>query len=220
MHGFSFSLFFFLIHSQTHSNSFPSLFVLSILYQYTSIECKTPLLPKLHTRQIPLTCDCPCVCCADGSTVTWAEVRRRITCWGFPEMELSSSGRERENQIPSPSHSGAVWHWWLYFSLSDLIVFSSNEVGSLSEVMVRWNTVGSRRKGTCTSLAPLQSSRAWWSWWTTSGRSHCIAKSSYVTQSPLSWLTASAQWVTVGEIQRPKEMSRLPIVKFCHYSSK
>lgn len=63
--------------------------------------------------------------------------------------------------------------------------------------MERWNTVGYRRRATCTCWAPLQSLRAWWSWSTISGRSHCIARSSYVTQSPRSWLTASAQWVTV-----------------------
>lgn len=76
--------------------------------------------------------------------------------------------------------------------------------------MEKWNTAGSRRRATCTCWAPLQSSRAWWSWSTILEKSHCIARSSYVTQSPRSLWTASALWVTKGS-KWPKKMHRTPV---------
>lgn len=53
---------------------------------------------------------------------------------------------------------------------------------SYSEATVRSNTAASRRRATCTFWAPPRSSRASWTWSSTSGRSRCIARSSCVTQ--------------------------------------
>lgn len=46
--------------------------------------------------------------CTGGSTATWAEVKRRITWWGYQETALSSSDKERENKTRSPSRLGAL----------------------------------------------------------------------------------------------------------------
>lgn len=64
--------------------------------------------------------------------MTWAEVRRRITWWGFPETELFSSDREKEKQTPLPSHSSAVkLSIWILFS-RDVLFYLFNQPRTLS----------------------------------------------------------------------------------------
>lgn len=72
-----------------------------------------------------------------------------------------------------------------------------------SEVTERSSTAGSRKKAACSCWAPPQNSKAWLSWSTTTRRSLCTARSSYATQSRLSWCNDSSPWVSAG---RPQEI--------------
>lgn len=77
-----------------------------------------------------LTDQCVCAYFVGGFTVTLAEVRQRITWWGFPETEPSWFDREKENQTLLPSHSSAVTLKSLFYFLA--ICLFSNQTSSHS----------------------------------------------------------------------------------------